>query len=87
MEQGLLPSKQSDLQEERRLMYVGITRAKQKLIISYAKQRCVFGHNLYQKPSQFLSEIPARLIEHRRDKPVVTLKIPDGVDMPQYAYG
>jgi DNA helicase-2/ATP-dependent DNA helicase PcrA len=87
LEQGLFPSKAADLQEERRLMYVGITRAKHRLIITHAKQRSLYGTTLYQKPSVFLTEIPSTLITTLKDKPLVTLKMPVGVKTPDYAYG
>jgi DNA helicase-2/ATP-dependent DNA helicase PcrA len=62
LEQGLFPAKTALLEEERRLMYVGITRAKSKLFISYARQRSLFGETIFAKPSRFLSEIPRELI-------------------------
>lgn len=53
----------SELEEERRLMYVGITRAKEKLYLTYAKQRKVWGNFQTNPKSRFLNEIPASLIE------------------------
>jgi DNA helicase-2/ATP-dependent DNA helicase PcrA len=46
------------MEEERRLCYVGITRARYRLHLSYAKRRTVFGQTRYQRPSRFLKEIP-----------------------------
>nr|BAW82202.1 DNA helicase II / ATP-dependent DNA helicase PcrA [Akebiconcha kawamurai symbiont] len=63
MEEGLFPSRQSLdkphlISEERRLCYVGMTRAMKKLSLSYAIKRFLHGHFLYTNPSRFLSEIP-----------------------------
>ena len=74
-EEGLFPSSRStvsreDLEEERRLCYVAITRAKQTLAISYARQRMLYGHTTYARPSQFLSELPpALLVGNRKSSP------------------
>jgi DNA helicase-2/ATP-dependent DNA helicase PcrA len=69
MEQGLLPHERSlptpeDLEEERRLCYVGMTRAKEELILSHARMREFRGRSLYTVPSMFLDELPAEGIEH-----------------------
>lgn len=69
-EEGLFPSGRStanheDLEEERRLCYVAITRAKATLSISYAKQRMLYGHTTYGHPSQFLGEIPDECVVGR----------------------
>lgn len=65
MEEGLFPVSQSvneqEIEEERRLAYVGMTRAKRNLIMSYAMKRHKFGTLQYNKPSQFLHEIPEKL--------------------------
>ena len=66
MEEGLLPHSRSseseeDLEEERRLCYVGMTRAKRELALTYAARRTVFGQSNYCIPSQFLMEIPEEL--------------------------
>ena len=68
MEDGLFPSYQSigeeaELEEERRLCYVGITRAKQYLYLTCAKSRTVFGSTSYSMPSRFLTEIPSNLYD------------------------
>ena len=66
LEEGLFPSFQSiednNLEEERRLAYVGMTRAKENLILSYSKKRKVWGRDQYNPPSPFLSEIPKELV-------------------------
>ena len=54
------------LEEERRLAYVGITRAQQKLLITYAESRRLHGSETYNTPSRFVREIPADLIEEVR---------------------
>ena len=68
IEQGTLPhvrafDEPGGLQEERRLMYVGMTRAKQRLTLSHALQRTLFGSTASMAPSSFLSDIPQELIE------------------------
>ena len=68
LEQGTLPHVRSfdepgGLQEERRLMYVGMTRAREKLFISHALQRTVFGNTASFIPSAFLNDIPQDLLE------------------------
>jgi DNA helicase-2/ATP-dependent DNA helicase PcrA len=64
MEEGTFPHARSmdeqNLEEERRLAYVGITRAKKTLTLSYARVRSTYGEREYQMPSRFLSEIPER---------------------------
>ena len=71
MEEGLFPHNRSmddtaQLEEERRLCYVGITRAKQKLTLSYAQCRNLYGSDHYPKPSRFIKELPVELIEKVR---------------------
>lgn len=68
LEEGILPHSRSmlsdsDIEEERRLCYVGITRAKDFLFISYATQRLYFGKSSLNEPSRFLLDIPKHLIE------------------------
>ncbi len=68
LEEGIFPHSRSlnsntEMEEERRLMYVGVTRAKQKLYISYAKRRQMWGETRYYTPSRFLAEIPENLTE------------------------
>lgn len=68
MEEGLFPmgsiDKEEELEEERRLCYVGITRAREKLYVCSAKMRRVYGETKVRKNSRFLEEIPIRLIEN-----------------------
>ncbi len=68
LEEGLLPHSRSvdddgDVEEERRLCYVGITRARQKLYLLYASGRIYFGNPLVNMPSRFLAEIPEEVKE------------------------
>jgi DNA helicase-2/ATP-dependent DNA helicase PcrA len=68
MEENILPHSRSlesekDMEEERRLFYVGITRAKEKLYLVYATRRSLWGNQLPTKPSRFLKEIPAHLLK------------------------
>jgi DNA helicase II / ATP-dependent DNA helicase PcrA len=66
-EEGVFPHSRAldegGLEEERRLFYVGITRAMRQLYLSYARRRAVFGAQTFGLPSRFLDEIPADLIE------------------------
>jgi len=67
LEEGLLPHSRSliekeELEEERRLLYVAITRAKQRLFLSFVLVRFLYGEGTSQTPSRFLSEVPERLI-------------------------
>jgi DNA helicase-2/ATP-dependent DNA helicase PcrA len=69
MEENLFPSIQSmssraDLEEERRLFYVAITRAQQKLTVSYAENRYRWGNLIFSEPSRFLQEIPEKHIDY-----------------------
>jgi DNA helicase-2/ATP-dependent DNA helicase PcrA len=68
MEDGIFPHFRSmtdadELEEERRLAYVGITRARRRLYLAHAWSRMLFGASSYNPPSRFLGEIPAELIE------------------------
>ena len=71
MEENLFPSQQSvddvgRLEEERRLCYVGMTRAMQHLYLTYAESRRLYGRESYPRPSRFLREIPSELIQEVR---------------------
>jgi len=73
LEEGLFPSERSafdleKLPEERRLCYVGITRAMQRLYLSYAESRRIYGRTEYRAPSRFLGEIPPSLVEELRPR-------------------
>ena len=83
MEEGIFPGMQSmydatEIEEERRLAYVGITRAKQKLYLLNTRSRIIFGATKFNLPSRFLNELPAECYEARvppkkpiQQKPVV----------------
>lgn len=71
LEEGLLPHSRSllekeDIEEERRLMYVAMTRARQKLHLTLTRSRLVFGGRQTASPSRFLSEIPEELLKQTR---------------------
>ena len=75
LEEGLCPHEQSlyenaGLEEERRLMYVAVTRARQRLYLSHAQSRMLHGKVRYGIPSRFLDEIPDKLLKHLNSKPV-----------------
>ncbi len=71
MEEGLFPHQRSSedliqLEEERRLCYVGITRAKQRLTLTHAQHRRLHGSDYYPQPSRFLDEVPSELLQDIR---------------------
>ncbi|HEV3055352.1 MAG TPA: 3'-5' exonuclease, partial [Solirubrobacteraceae bacterium] len=72
-EEGVFPHSRAldegSLEEERRLCYVGITRAERDLYITYARTRAVFGTRTYGAPSRFVSEIPAELTDREAEAP------------------
>lgn len=70
MEEGIFPSRNiynfpKELEEERRLAYVGITRAKQKLYLLNASSRMLFGSTSRNRPSRFIDEIPSDLLDYK----------------------
>lgn len=87
MEEGIFPGNQSmfseeDLEEERRLAYVGITRAKKKLYLISSQQRMLYGQTSRNMPSRFLREIPSSVID---DQSVVARRSM-GFTTPRTAY-
>ena len=75
LEEGVFPSiatmmNPDELNEERRLAYVGITRAKEKLYITKAKSRMLMGHTSYNKVSRFVNEIPPELLNYTGEKKI-----------------
>ena len=77
VEEGLFPHQMSlkepgRLEEERRLCYVGMTRAMRKLYLSHAESRRLHGSETYPQPSRFLREIPAELLEEVRARPQIS---------------
>jgi DNA helicase-2/ATP-dependent DNA helicase PcrA len=78
LEEGLFPHQRSveepgRLEEERRLCYVGITRARRQLILTCAERRRVFGTENYCLPSRFIDEIPKELIDEIRPRPGISM--------------
>ncbi|HEU4856278.1 MAG TPA: UvrD-helicase domain-containing protein [Rhodanobacteraceae bacterium] len=88
MEDGLFPTQRSmedaaRLEEERRLAYVGITRARERLVLCYAESRRQYGSETLQRPSRFLDELPAHLLTEVRprariSRPVYTTRASHG---------
>ena len=77
LEEGLFPSQRSldeegKLEEERRLCYVGITRARKQLVLTSAEHRRLYGQDMYPTPSRFVSEIPQHLLNEVRSRPTVS---------------
>jgi DNA helicase-2/ATP-dependent DNA helicase PcrA len=98
LEDGLFPSQKSldepgRLEEERRLAYVGITRAQHTLILSYAETRRLHGMETYNRPSRFLHELPRELLHEVRPRVQVSRPlyagrfVDDGGDTPSLKLG
>lgn len=82
LEDGLFPSRMSimsddrtELEEERRLCYVGITRAKERLVITASRMRMINGETHYSKVSRFVDEIPEELIQMEKLEPRVSRSV------------
>jgi DNA helicase-2/ATP-dependent DNA helicase PcrA len=87
MEEGLFPMgesdfSQEDLEEERRLCYVGMTRAKNQLQITWTASRRLWGHSRWNAPSRFIEEAKIEVDRPRRAMPTVT---PQGLEGLEYA--
>ncbi|MGH8171662.1 MAG: UvrD-helicase domain-containing protein [Rhodanobacteraceae bacterium] len=83
LEDGLFPSQKSTeepgrLEEERRLAYVGITRARTRLVLTYAESRRLHGVEMYGRPSRFLREIPSALLHEVRPRVQVSRPVYGG---------
>jgi len=90
MEEGLFPSQRSvedegRLEEERRLAYVGITRARERLVVTHAESRRMHGTEMLARPSRFLAEMPAELIDEVRPRVQVSRPLYAGAS--RYAGG
>ena len=77
MEDGVFPhirslGSEAELEEERRLAYVGITRARERLYLTRAVMRSAWGSPAYNPASRFLDEIPPELLDYRREEPAST---------------
>ena len=101
LEENLFPHKMSmddptQIEEERRLCYVGITRAMQKLVLTYAESRRLYGEDNYHSPSRFLRELPKTLVQEVRlqssiTRPLsmhrsLTPEMPAGINLGQRVY-
>ncbi len=87
LEEGVFPHSRSfesdrEMEEERRLCYVGITRAQDELYLTYANRRGLFGRIAYNPVSRFLGEIPSELFKATRRKPAVSSFDPDETERP-----
>jgi len=83
MEDGLFPHQRSltdldGLEEERRLCYVGMTRAMRQLYLSYAEQRRLHGIDSYGQPSRFIRELPDEVIEEVRPRASISRPVSVG---------
>ena len=88
-ENGIFPSQnnlldKSELEEERRLAYVAITRAKEKLFVVNARERLMFGMTMYNHPSVFFTEIPQTLVEAEEEKKAFTIAASKKADTSSY---
>ncbi|KAF3984527.1 MAG: DNA helicase II [Methylococcales symbiont of Hymedesmia sp. n. MRB-2018] len=86
LEDGLFPAQQSTddvarLEEERRLCYVGITRAMQQLYLTHAESRCLYGKETNPRPSRFLKEIPVEFLQEVR----IRANVARSMSMPKRA--
>jgi DNA helicase-2/ATP-dependent DNA helicase PcrA len=94
MEEGIFPhyrslTEPSELEEERRLCYVGMTRAKKRLYLVSAEERLLFGENWYNGPSRFIEEIPPELIKAdmaSKDKDIEKIDIGVPAEEIEYHY-
>jgi DNA helicase II / ATP-dependent DNA helicase PcrA len=98
MEEGVFPHARSleeqGLEEERRLCYVGLTRARERLVLTHAAARSLWGSRSYNLPSRFLDELPEEEIERERLRPASwstygapALSVPARTDVPDLSTG
>ena len=90
LEEGLFPHQMSlseadGLEEERRLCYVGITRAQEKLVLSHAECRQLYGEEKMRRPSRFLKEIPSELLKHTRKAVTIVQPVEHSIRRAQQA--
>lgn len=95
LEEGMFPSQQSQediarLEEERRLCYVGMTRAMEKLYLCHAETRRLYGQEKYHKPSRFLRELPSECLNEIRvqnqvSKPVTTGRFANTISLETFS--
>jgi DNA helicase II / ATP-dependent DNA helicase PcrA len=91
LEDGLFPHQRSvtdigGLEEERRLAYVGITRAMRRLYLTYAEQRRLHGVDQFGTPSRFIAEVPTELVEEVRPRVQVSRPVYQGRSKPASVY-
>ena len=91
MEEGLFPHKMSldegNLEEERRLCYVGITRAMETLYLTYAESRRLYGNETLNRPSRFIREIPSELLQEVRLGGTITRPVANHTTAPAISLG
>ncbi len=92
MEESIFPSSMSsdteeDIEEERRLAYVAITRAKKNLFISHARQRMLFGTTRFNRPSRFVMELPEELISKKSEQAAQPQRPAPSQPKPSYSAG
>ena len=95
MEEGIFPHSRSieenDIEEERRLAYVGMTRARERLTLTHASSRNLYGNRTYNLPSRFLDELPEEGVERERLRPTTWAQKPSFAqpreDVPQLSTG
>jgi DNA helicase-2/ATP-dependent DNA helicase PcrA len=92
LEEGLFPSERAAfdadrLPEERRLCYVGLTRAMQRLYLTHAESRRIFGHTSYRDPSRFLAELPPEALEEIRPRISVSRPVYSPAAIPIVRHG
>lgn len=76
-----------ELEEERRLCYVGITRAKEELYMTYAESRMLYGRTNYNPKSRFLRELPKELIDMMMEKPQTRKQVAQGLSFNEFFKG
>ncbi len=92
LEEGLFPharslSDKTQMEEERRLMYVGVTRAVDRLYLTYARRRMVFGELRYASPSRFLKEVPPEFLSGTYSLDYERSSYRDSSSEGDYSYG
>jgi DNA helicase-2/ATP-dependent DNA helicase PcrA len=91
MEEGVFPSYRSEtskeIEEERRLCYVGITRAMERLYLTNAVSRLLYGYERSNPPSRFLQEIPLDLVLSPHEKKIVDCQLEKGDTVIHHKFG
>jgi len=89
LEEGILPHSRSlinydEMEEERRLMYVGVTRAKEKVFLLYTRERNIYGSLQINSPSRFMDDIPIHLMQEGKSQPAISLISKSNMREPYY---